>query len=84
MKQEKESKKVIDITAILIQDTLSKGYTAYFAEFPEAIAQGETVEEAKLNLLDAFQSIMEFRNEEAKNDSEGDDFITESFELALS
>lgn len=31
------------------------GYTCFVDEFPAAISQGETIEEAKANLADAFK-----------------------------
>jgi predicted RNase H-like HicB family nuclease len=31
------------------------GYTCFVEEFPAAISQGETIEEAKANLADAFK-----------------------------
>lgn len=39
------------ITGILIQDPDDNGYTAYFAEFPEVIAEGKDETEAKKTFL---------------------------------
>jgi len=36
------------------------GYTCHFEELPEVFSEGETLEEANANLLDAFTQIMEF------------------------
>ena len=39
------------------------GYTCFVEENPAAISQGETLEEAKSNLLDALQLVMECQRE---------------------
>jgi predicted RNase H-like HicB family nuclease len=41
----------IEFTWVLIKDDATGEYSAYFAEIPEAIAQGKTQKEAKKNLL---------------------------------
>jgi len=35
------------------------GYTCHFDELPEVFSEGETLEEAKANLLDALTQVME-------------------------
>lgn len=58
------------------------GYTSHFEELPEVFSQGETVEEAKANLLDALTQVMEYHREEArKNSAPG--AVREEFELAV-
>jgi antitoxin HicB len=42
------------------------GYTCHFEELPEIFSEGETVEEAKANLLDALTQVMEYHREEAR------------------
>lgn len=42
------------------------GYTSHFEELPEVFSEGETVEEAKTNLLDALAQVMEYHREEAR------------------
>lgn len=42
------------------------GYTCHFEELPEVFSEGETLEEAKANLLDALTQIMEYHREEAR------------------
>ena len=42
------------------------GYVCWFEEIPEAMSQGETLEEAKANLLDALKEVVEYRREQAK------------------
>jgi predicted RNase H-like HicB family nuclease len=76
----------ISITGVLIEDPETKGYTAYFAELPEVIAQGSNKEEAKANLFDALKTILDFKREEMHDEDQEDDGIitTESFNLAVS
>ncbi len=53
-------KVTLNLTGIII-DNEGTGYTAYFAEFPEAIADGSTIIEAKDNLVEAFKIVLETR-----------------------
>jgi predicted RNase H-like HicB family nuclease len=55
----------------------------HFEELPEVFSEGETLEEAKVNLLDALMQVMEYHREEArKNPSPGS--LRQEFELAAS
>jgi predicted RNase H-like HicB family nuclease len=40
------------------------GYTCHFEELPEVFSEGETLDEAKANLLDALTQVMEYHREE--------------------
>jgi predicted RNase H-like HicB family nuclease len=42
------------------------GYVCHFEELPEVFSEGETLEEAKANLLDALTQVMEYHREEAR------------------
>lgn len=42
------------------------GYTCHFEELPEVFSEGETLEGAKANLLDALTQIMEYHREEGR------------------
>ena len=42
------------------------GFTCHFEELPEVFSEGETLEEAKTNLLDALTQVMEYHREEAR------------------
>lgn len=44
------------------------GYVCWFEEIPEAMSQGETLAEAKQNLLDALKLVLEYRHEQSKID----------------
>ncbi len=39
------------------------GYTCYVEEVPAAISEGETIEEAKANLLDALELVVKCQRE---------------------
>lgn len=57
------------------------GYTCRFEELPEVFSEGETLDEAKANLLDALTQVLEYRREEArKNPTPG--AVREEFQLA--
>jgi predicted RNase H-like HicB family nuclease len=48
------------------------GFTCHFEELPEVFSEGETVEQAKTNLFDALEQVMEYHREEArKNPTSG-------------
>ena len=53
----------LQLTAIFIESQ-DGGFTGYFAEIPEAIAEGESEKEVESNLLDSLKTILEIRREE--------------------
>lgn len=56
-------------------------WVASCLEMPEAITQGETLEEARENLKDAIQLLLEVRREDAEKELEGREVIRESLAL---
>ena len=52
-----------DFTAVY-QEAEEGGYIAYAEELPGAITQGETLEEARENLADAIQAVLEANREQ--------------------
>jgi predicted RNase H-like HicB family nuclease len=42
------------------------GFTCHFEELPEVFSQGETMKEARANLADALQLVMEHHRDEAR------------------
>jgi predicted RNase H-like HicB family nuclease len=42
------------------------GFTSHFEEWPEIFSEGETVDEARSNLLDALEQVMAYHREEAR------------------
>jgi len=58
----------LKLTAVF-EPAAEGGYTCHFEELPEVFSEGETLEEAKANLLDALTEIMEYHREEAKKNA---------------
>lgn len=56
-------------------------WVATCLEMPEAITQGETIEEARENLRDAIQLIFEVRREDAEKELQGKDVNREPLSL---
>jgi predicted RNase H-like HicB family nuclease len=42
------------------------GFTCWIEEMPEVISQGDTFEEARVNLRDALNLMVEYRHDEAR------------------
>ena len=42
------------------------GYVCWFEEMPEVMSQGDTLDDAKANLLDALKEIVDYRREQAR------------------
>lgn len=62
----------------IIIESQQGGFTGYFSEFPEAIAEGETENEVQKNLFEALKEVLSYRrNEPLMKDGES------SFELNL-
>jgi len=59
----------IELNAILIPDKKIGGFTAYFSDFPQAIAEGNTQEEAIQNLKEVFFFMLKDLAERSKNDN---------------
>jgi predicted RNase H-like HicB family nuclease len=59
-----------NLTLTAVFETAAEGgYTSHFEELPEIFSEGETIEEARANLLDALKEVMEYHRSEArKND----------------
>lgn len=74
----------VSLTGILIQDTEGGGFTAFFAEFPEAVAEGETELEVQKNLFAALSNVLEVKKDDFPDQVDGHKFITKSFNLELS
>ncbi|PIY37985.1 type II toxin-antitoxin system HicB family antitoxin [Candidatus Aquicultor secundus] len=55
------------------------GYVGYVEELPGANTQGETLEEAKENLVEAIQLILEANRKIAEEELEGTEIIRQDF-----
>lgn len=56
-------------------------WVASCLEMPEAITQGDTIAEARENLKNAIQLLLEVRREDAEKELEGKDVIRETLVL---
>jgi len=55
--------RLISFTSVFIPDQEGRGYTGYFAEFPDVTAQGKTKEEVEENLISSLKDIFQFNKE---------------------
>ena len=77
-------KKSINLTAIFVKDK-DGGYTSFFAQFPNIVAEGQTEDEAAENLFALVQTVFEHQQEEeieATKNSGSMHVKTRSFNLA--
>ncbi len=58
------------------------GFSAYIEEIPGVNTQGETLEEARLNLREALEMVLDVRRELAEADQAGRNVIRETIQLA--
>lgn len=58
------------------------GYTACIEEMPGVNTQGETIEEARANLQEAFQLVIDTQRMLHENELKGKTVIKEAFEFA--
>lgn len=58
------------------------GYVCWVEEIPEAMSQGETLSEAKNNLLDALKLVIETHREQAEIEINGREIIREKIPLS--
>jgi predicted RNase H-like HicB family nuclease len=72
----------LNLTAVF-EPVPEGGFLAGFEEFPDVFSEGETIEKAKANLLDALELVMSYHRDEARK-AKGDSsaIVRETFELA--
>jgi predicted RNase H-like HicB family nuclease len=58
----------LQLTAVF-EPAAEGGFTCFFEEMPEVFSEGETIEEARENLQDAFQMMMEYHRDESREHS---------------
>lgn len=66
--QAHESAHKLTLTAVF-DPAPEGGYTCHFEELPEVFAEGESLEDARANLLDALTQVMEYHREQARKNS---------------
>ena len=69
------------LTAI-IEKSEDGWYVGQIEEIPAALSQGKTIEELKINLLDALQLILATNRETTELDYQGKEVIREQLEVA--
>ncbi len=57
------------------------GYSAFIEEIPGAISEGDTLEEARANLIDALRIVLDCNREIARRETRGQS-VRESLELS--
>ena len=70
----------VNLTAVFIPAE-EGGYTAFVEEIPGAITQGETIEEARENLVDALRMVLEC-NRQLAREAAADNAFREPLEFA--
>jgi len=71
----------LKLTAVF-QEAPEGGYTCRFEELPDVFSEGETIEEAKANLLDALKLVLEYHRDEARKRRKRKGVVREEVELA--
>jgi predicted RNase H-like HicB family nuclease len=71
----------IKFTAIF-QEAEEGGYTAFIEEIPGVNTQGNTLKEAKENLIEAFELVVDTQRMLSKKNLKNSKFIREPLELA--
>ncbi|HEY6977372.1 MAG TPA: type II toxin-antitoxin system HicB family antitoxin [Chitinophagaceae bacterium] len=71
----------VKLTAVF-EEAEEGGYIAYLEEIPGINTQGETMEEAKLNLEEAFKLFVDTKRMLNEEELRGKSVIKEEFELA--
>ena len=69
----------MQLTAVFVQE--AGGYVAFVEELPGANTQGDTLEEARENLLEVVQLVLEANREIAERSIVGKDVTREPFLL---
>lgn len=63
----KETPLKIRLNCILIEDP-NGGYSAFLAELPDVVAEGDTEDEAQMNLLMTIQAVSKFKLQQTKKE----------------
>ena len=77
----KKSGLKLKLTAVF-QEAPEGGYTCGFEELPDVFSEGETIEEAKANLLDALKLVLEYHRDESRKQPKRKGMVREELELA--
>ena len=58
----------LPLTVIMVEDPKIGGYTAFFKQFPNIIAEGDNDEDAMNNLMNAIYDVFRYQEENYKNE----------------
>ncbi len=72
----------MELTAVYMK--VPEGYIAFVEELPGANTQGDTLEEAKENLKEAVEMVLDANRELAERSLQGKDVVKEAFVLTAS
>jgi predicted RNase H-like HicB family nuclease len=75
------AKAIVDFAFTAVFKKVPEGYIAFVEELPGANTQGATLDEARENLREAVQLVIDANRELAREDA-GDDVIRESLRIA--
>ncbi len=75
------SKLRLNLTAVF-EEAPEGGYTCSFEEFPDVFSEGDSIEEAKSNLLDALQLVLEYHRDQARKTKSSATVFREKLELS--
>ncbi len=81
-----ESNNKFNLTGIFVEDPKSKGVTAFFAQFPNIIAEGDTEEDAAQNLLHLLKVSFEHQKNAELQNNHAENYgtvTTKSFEFSM-
>ena len=70
----------MELTAVYIQ--VPEGYIAFVEELPGANTQGDTLDEARENLREAVEMVLDANRQLAERELAGKSFVREPFALA--
>jgi predicted RNase H-like HicB family nuclease len=70
----------MDLTAVYMQ--VPEGFIAFVEELPGANSQGATLDEARTNLREAVELVVEFNREQSHLDLAGQTISKEPFDLS--
>ncbi len=76
----------LELTGVFVQDPDTSGFTAFFAQLPNIIAEGDTEEEATTNLLNTLRTVFQHQKNvelQQKEYSPQSVIITKSFNFAI-
>jgi hypothetical protein len=69
---------VLPLTILFIEDPKTHGYTAFCAEYPDVIVEGDTKELAKQTLFSVMQTVFAFKKKQVLSEKTAGNVIISS------